>query len=127
MTLSPEFVALWERIKPKTTYRVEFETDTLVTLAVGAIKKMEKIEVPTVTVAAGQLKVQKGGVATAAISAAQEQITTGYLCRSGHPGVSSERDGADALDAGANSQSLRTARRVLQRSAAIHGCRSPAS
>ena len=25
--LSPEFQALWDRIKPKTTYRVEFETD----------------------------------------------------------------------------------------------------
>ena len=25
--LSPEFKALWDRIKPKTTYRVEFETD----------------------------------------------------------------------------------------------------
>ena len=28
--LSPEFQALWDRIKPKTTYRVEFETDDLV-------------------------------------------------------------------------------------------------
>ena len=28
--LSPEFKALWDRIKPKTTYRVEFETETLV-------------------------------------------------------------------------------------------------
>ena len=30
VTLSPEFKALWDRIKPKTTYRVEFETDELV-------------------------------------------------------------------------------------------------
>lgn len=30
VTLSPEFQALWDRIKPKTTYRVEFETHTLV-------------------------------------------------------------------------------------------------
>ena len=28
--LSEEFVELWERITPRTTYRVEFETDTLV-------------------------------------------------------------------------------------------------
>jgi type III restriction enzyme len=33
--LSPEFRALRERIKPKTTYRVEFETDELVTWARG--------------------------------------------------------------------------------------------
>ena len=35
--LSPEFQALWERIKPKTTYRVEFQTDDLVRRAVGAL------------------------------------------------------------------------------------------
>ena len=44
VTLSPEFQALWDRIKPKTTYRVEFETDELVRRAVDAIKRMEKIE-----------------------------------------------------------------------------------
>ena len=46
VTLSPEFKALWDRIKPKTTYRVEFETDELVQRAVDAIKRMEKIEKP---------------------------------------------------------------------------------
>ncbi len=40
----PSSQALWDRIKPKTTYRVEFETDELVRRAVAAIKKMEKIE-----------------------------------------------------------------------------------
>ena len=44
VTLSPEFKALWDRIKPKTTYRVEFETDTLVRRAVDALKQMEKID-----------------------------------------------------------------------------------
>ena len=29
VTLSADFMALWDRIKPKTTYRVEFETDSL--------------------------------------------------------------------------------------------------
>ncbi len=41
---SPEFQELWNRIKPRTTYRVEFDTDELVTLAVGALRKMPKIE-----------------------------------------------------------------------------------
>jgi len=41
--LSPEFEALWEQIKPRTTYRVEFETDELVRRAVAALKQMEKI------------------------------------------------------------------------------------
>jgi type III restriction enzyme len=75
VTLSPEFEALWNRIKPKTTYRVEFETDTLVTHAVTAIKKMEKIESPKIKVTAGKVEVQKGGVAAVAVSAAEEKVT----------------------------------------------------
>ena len=71
--LSPEFHALWNRIKPKTTYRVEFETDKLVELAVDAIRRMERIEVPKIHVLSGQIEVTKGGVATRAVSAAEEQ------------------------------------------------------
>jgi type III restriction enzyme len=78
VTMSPEFVALWNRIKPKTTYRVEFETDILVALAVDAIKKMERIEVPVVSVTSGQLGVVKGGVTTRAVSAMSEKVSLGY-------------------------------------------------
>jgi type III restriction enzyme len=73
--LNPEFQALWDRIKPKTTYRVEFETDELVRRAVAAIKKMEKIEAAKIRVTAGQVGVVRGGVTTVAISAAEEQVT----------------------------------------------------
>jgi type III restriction enzyme len=75
--LSPEFKALWERIKPKTIYRVEFETDALVTRAVDAIKRMEKIEAPKIRVTVGQLDVKRGGIAAAAISVAEERVGTG--------------------------------------------------
>ena len=74
--LSTEFQALWDRIKPRTTYRVEFETDTLVRRAVDGIKRMEKIEVPKIRVSAGQLNVRRGGVATQAVSMAEEQVST---------------------------------------------------
>jgi type III restriction enzyme len=77
VTLSPEFQALWDRIKPKTTYRVEFETDELVRRAVEAIKRMEKIEAPKIRVAAGQVQVAKGGVITTAMSVAEEQPVYG--------------------------------------------------
>jgi type III restriction enzyme len=73
--LSPEFQALWNRIKPKTTYRVEFETEKLVGHAVDAIRRMERIEVPKIQVLSGQIDVTKGGVATRAVSAAEEQTT----------------------------------------------------
>ena len=73
VTLSPEFQALWSRIKPKTTYRVEFETDGLVRRAVDAINRMEQIEAPKIHVSAGQVQVRKGGVTATAVSAAMER------------------------------------------------------
>jgi type III restriction enzyme len=73
IALSADFEALWNHIKPRTTYRVEFETDTLVIRAVDAIKRMEKIEAPKIKVVAGRIELQKGGVAATALSAAEEQ------------------------------------------------------
>ena len=73
--LSPEFKALWDRIKPRTTYRVEFETETLVRRAVDAIKRMEKIEAPKIRVSMGQLDVKRGGIAATAMSVAEEHVS----------------------------------------------------
>jgi len=72
--LSPEFIALWERVKPKTIYRVEFETDTLVRRTVDAIKRMEKIVRPKIRVSAGQIDVKRGGIVTTALSVAEERV-----------------------------------------------------
>ena len=79
VTLSPEFQALWERIKPRTTYRVEFETDVLVSRAVAAIQQMPQIEAPRIRVSAGQLAVEKGGITTQATSVAEERVEYGHL------------------------------------------------
>jgi type III restriction enzyme len=75
--LSLEFQALWERIKPKTTYRVEFETNELVTRAVAVVRQMEKIEPATIRMSAGQIGMTKGGVPTTAINVAEEQVPYG--------------------------------------------------
>ena len=75
--LSPEFQALWVRIKPKTTYRVEFQTDDLVRRAVNVLKRMEKIDVPKIDVIAGQIGVTKGGVTATAMNVAEEKMTYG--------------------------------------------------
>lgn len=75
--LSPEFQALWERIKPKTTYRVEFQTEVLVRRAVDALKQMQKIDPARIYVSAGQIGVTKGGVSATAISVAEEQVSYG--------------------------------------------------
>ena len=77
VALSPDFQELWKRIKPKTTYRVEFDTATLVGRAVDALKRMERIEKPRITVSAGQLAVKKGGVDATAASVAEEQAEFG--------------------------------------------------
>ena len=74
VTLTPEFKALWDRIKPKTTYRVEFDTEVLVRRAVDGVKRMPAVEKPRIRVTAGRLSVEKGGVATAPSSAAEERV-----------------------------------------------------
>jgi type III restriction enzyme len=73
--ISAEFKALWDRIKPRTTYRVEFDTNALVSKAVDAIKRMEKIEAPKIRVSIGQLDVKKGGIAATAVSVANEMVS----------------------------------------------------
>jgi len=75
--LSPEFKALWDRIKPKTMYRVEFETETLVRRAVEAINRMEKIDAPKIRVSIGQLDVKRGGIAATAMSVSEERVSAG--------------------------------------------------
>jgi type III restriction enzyme len=75
--LTPEFQALWERIKPRTTFRVEFSTDELVHRAVAAIQHMEHIEVPRVRVTAGRMAVTKAGVTATAMNVSEERAVYG--------------------------------------------------
>ena len=79
VTLSPEFQALWDRIKPKTTYRVEFETDELVDRAVDAIKQMEKIEAPKISRHRRASSTSpRAASRRAAMSVAEEQVGFGH-------------------------------------------------
>ena len=121
--LSPEFKALWDRIKPKTMYRVEFETETLVRRAVEAIKRMEKIVAPKIRVSVGQLDVKRGGITATAMSVAEERVSAGAYPVAGHFGLLAKRNGADPLDLGSHPQRIRPSRRVLHGPATLHGCR----
>lgn len=47
--LTPEFKALWDKIKYKTRYRIRFGTDKLVDCAVKRIEALETIERPKIT------------------------------------------------------------------------------
>ncbi|MGB7134228.1 MAG: hypothetical protein WBD46_03010, partial [Acidobacteriaceae bacterium] len=71
---SPEFQELWSRIKPRTTYRVEFDTDELVTLAVTALRKMPKVEQVEVSFTTAELRVTKAGVTGEARAVSTERL-----------------------------------------------------
>ena len=72
VVLSPEFKSLWERIKPRTTYKVEFETKALVQAAVHALKRMDRIAPPSIRLTTGRLSVERSGVTVTAESATTE-------------------------------------------------------
>jgi type III restriction enzyme len=72
--LSPDFEALWERIKPRTTYQVEFTTDDLVHRAVQALRKMQKVEAAKVSFTTAELLVTNAGVETHAVAAKTETV-----------------------------------------------------
>jgi type III restriction enzyme len=73
--VSQEFTDLWNRIKPRTTYRIEFETDKLVSRAIDALKRMERIVSPKINVITGQVGVTRGGVTATATGVAEERVT----------------------------------------------------
>jgi len=77
VVLSSEFQNLWERIKPRTTYRVEFDTDALVRRAVDAIRRTDVIHAPTVRVVTGRIDVGRAGVTGTAMRVAEEEARYG--------------------------------------------------
>jgi type III restriction enzyme len=81
--LGPEFLALWDRIKSRTTYRVEFEVDALVAQAVKAIRAMAKIESPIVHVTAARIAVDRAGVSATATAVSEERA----VCAGGLPDI----------------------------------------
>lgn len=75
--LDSNFKELWDRIKPRTTYRVEFQTDKLVDRALDEIKRMPTIEAPKIRTVTGQLRVEKGGVLATALGVSEESVSYG--------------------------------------------------
>lgn len=68
LELDPDFKILWDKIKPKTTYRVEFDTNKLIAKAADEINKMPAIKAPQINITVGQLNVTQAGVETQAVS-----------------------------------------------------------
>ena len=63
--LKPEFRELWDRIKYKTTYRVEFDSDDLIEKCVADMKEESnlRVDLPKFIYGKGKVSVNEGGVA----------------------------------------------------------------
>ncbi len=62
--LSEDFIALWDRIKHRTRYRVTFETNDLIEKAVGRIKKLEAMRPARIAITRVDLGITEAGVDT---------------------------------------------------------------
>jgi type III restriction enzyme len=59
---TPEFKALWEKISPRTTYMLAFDTKAFIDQIIYRLKAMEPIQAPKVTVRIGEAKIQQKGI-----------------------------------------------------------------
>jgi type III restriction enzyme len=72
--LRPEFVELWNQIKHRTTYRVEFDSDELVTSAAVAVRRIPPVRRPKIVVTIGDVQVRRGGVEGIGRGVAEEEV-----------------------------------------------------
>lgn len=71
--LSDEFVELWERIRPRTRYRVDFDTELLVSDCVRAFKRLN-VRAPRVRLEEAIVLPEPGGIRTRGVLSRSEQI-----------------------------------------------------
>lgn len=62
--LDDEFRNLWDKIKPKTTYSVEYDTDVLIEKASKAIREMDRIEKVKIVYKKAEMDIQEKGIET---------------------------------------------------------------
>lgn len=60
----PKFLEIWENLKKKTTYRVDYKTDELIVLAAKAIKDLPEIKAPSIRSTKVQISMTDEGVDT---------------------------------------------------------------
>ncbi|MBE6312713.1 MAG: DEAD/DEAH box helicase [Bacteroidales bacterium] len=60
----PLFLAIWEKLKTKTTYRVNYDTATLIEKASKAIKQLPKIAAPAIRSVKTEVVIAKEGIST---------------------------------------------------------------
>jgi type III restriction enzyme len=60
----PKFLAIWEKLKKKTTYRVDYNTEELITLAANAIKNLPEIKSPSIRSTKMRISMSNEGIGT---------------------------------------------------------------
>jgi type III restriction enzyme len=60
----PKFLEIWEKIKNKTTYRVDYNTNDLITLSAKAVKDLPEIKAPSIRSTKTGITMTEEGVGT---------------------------------------------------------------
>ena len=77
--LDANFLDLWNRIKHKTTYRVEYQTKELIKDAAQLINEMPNVGKPVIRSTKVDIKVDKDGVRTAIVSEGAGRVEYGLM------------------------------------------------
>ncbi|MEA2173153.1 MAG: type restriction enzyme [Blastocatellia bacterium] len=72
--LDQDFIELWNRIKHKTSYSVNFSTADLITRAAADLRSLPRIEAPKFRIEKGEVKASKDGLTTELRAARTEAI-----------------------------------------------------
>ncbi|KAA3600829.1 MAG: DEAD/DEAH box helicase [Calditrichaeota bacterium] len=60
----PKFLGIWEKLKKRTTYRVDYDTNELVSLASEAVKNLPKIKAPSIRATKVKIEMSTDGIET---------------------------------------------------------------
>ncbi len=74
--LDEKFLELWNRIKHKTTFRVDFDIEELKQRCVDKIKSMKKIDKPKFIIESAYTDITRGGVSTELVSETKADYST---------------------------------------------------
>jgi type III restriction enzyme len=75
--LDEDFKQLWNRIKHKTRYSVDYDTQELISVASEAIKEMPEVHAPKIVVDRRELDITTEGVGTSLLSYREENAAYG--------------------------------------------------
>lgn len=62
VTVSPEFLELWDKIKQKTTYRIQINDDELIRRSVEGLKNMETIPKARIVTQTADIQIEHPGI-----------------------------------------------------------------